>query len=268
MLSRAPLLLALSVVSLAAAGGAANGGCSRFDAEDGAGAPDAGDEVSSLCAGGCPVAAWSFDEIDGPLLKDSSGHGNDGLLGTARRVPGQVNGALAFESSATTVQASALDTPSLDVQGTRLSVTFWAWLPPAASGANDQVLFAKPWIDGKKGDPLFYQFGVEWNPADSRTLDFILGDLAAGKAQVASVLAPDSTWLHVAFVYDGTLVLAFLDGAPAGTTPMTTVITARGTALRFGADALLEQRFGGKLDEVRIYDRALSPAEVRSLARR
>jgi hypothetical protein len=70
----------------------------------------------------------------------------------------------------------------------------------------------------------------------------------------------------VAFVYDGARVLGYLDGARVIATGVTTKILKRGTALRFGADAVLGQPFGGKLDEVRIYDRILSPTEVTRIA--
>jgi hypothetical protein len=161
------------------------------------------------------------------------------------------------------LKASVPSSPSLDVSGTNLSITFWVWLEPP-DGGGDEVLFEKPWTEGKMDRP-YYQYGVEWN-AGRRALDLFLGE-GVDDPVPASVSPPTGRWTHVAFVYDGARVLGYVDGATVTATALTTKITKRGTALRFGADATLSQAFGGKLDEVRIYDRVLSPAEVTRIAR-
>ena len=45
------------------------------------------------------VGHWSFDELDGVGLADSSGRGAEGLLESARRIPGRVGGAIQFDGA-------------------------------------------------------------------------------------------------------------------------------------------------------------------------
>lgn len=64
----------------------------------------------------------------------------------------------------------------------------------------------------------------------------------------------------------GKTIDGYVDGVPAGSTPAPGSVTKRGTALRFGADGVGNGDFIGKLDEVRVYDRPLSAAEIATLA--
>jgi hypothetical protein len=114
--------------------------------------------------------------------------------------------------------------------------------------------------------PPYYQFGVEWSAANAKTIDFIVGDAATMDYRKASVAILDSRWVHVAFVFDGKVTTPYVDGAPAAPQETPTTLTARGTALRFGVDGAGAQSFGGKLDDVRVYARALSPAAIARMA--
>lgn len=53
-------------------------------------------------------------------------------------------------------------------------------------------------------------------------------------------------------------------GGLVGTQPLAAIIQARGNALHVGADATPAQFYRGLLDEVRIYNRALTSSEVQT----
>lgn len=74
-------------------------------------------------------------------------------------------------------------------------------------------------------------------------------------------------WNHLAFSYDGTNLQLYVNGAPVGTTRVGRVRHPGTHPLVFGRrpDGSGDgYPFRGILDEVRLYDRALSPAEVRA----
>ena len=70
------------------------------------------------------------------------------------------------------------------------------------------------------------------------------------------------TWTHVAFTFDGTTVKGYLDGNLTLQASVSAAIQARGTALRIGADGALQQGYRGLLDDLRIYNRALTSLEI------
>ena len=75
---------------------------------------------------------------------------------------------------------------------------------------------------------------------------------------------PLGQWSHVAIVFDGTQASFYVNGALVSTRPVSASITARGNGLRIGADANTQQFFKGAIDDLRIYRRALTAAEIQA----
>ena len=74
-------------------------------------------------------------------------------------------------------------------------------------------------------------------------------------------------WHHIASTYDGQMIRQYLDGLPVDSVGFLYTIVADTRPLWIGADSPgLFEVFNGKLDDVRIYGRALSGAEVAELA--
>jgi Concanavalin A-like lectin/glucanases superfamily len=75
-----------------------------------------------------------------------------------------------------------------------------------------------------------------------------------------------NTWQHVVVTYDGAHVQYYINGSPFGSPLTETAIPlANAIPLRIGNRANGDRTFDGLLDDVRIYDRALSSAEVQQL---
>jgi hypothetical protein len=72
---------------------------------------------------------------------------------------------------------------------------------------------------------------------------------------------PPEAWSHVAFTDDGARLRVYLDGELVGTNPAIPLTTAKGP-LTIGCLAEYGNYFKGRLDEVRIYNRALDEAEI------
>jgi hypothetical protein len=62
--------------------------------------------------------------------------------------------------------------------------------------------------------------------------------------------------------YDGTVIRRYVNGRLAGTRAATGAIAGGSYPLRFGGNAVWKQWFKGRLDEVRVYDSALTPAQI------
>jgi hypothetical protein len=75
---------------------------------------------------------------------------------------------------------------------------------------------------------------------------------------------PLNQWSHLAIVFSGTQVQFYVNGVLVSTKTMSATLTARGNQLRLGADNNTQQFFKGLVDDVRVYNRTLTAAEVQS----
>jgi len=74
---------------------------------------------------------------------------------------------------------------------------------------------------------------------------------------------PINTWSHIATTYDGANQRFYVNGILVGTTPGAGSITVSNGALRIGGNnSSTGEFFQGFIDEVRIYNRALSAADI------
>jgi hypothetical protein len=81
-------------------------------------------------------------------------------------------------------------------------------------------------------------------------------------------LLPLSSWSHLAGTYDGTNIRLYVNGVLVRTTLMTAGMPGTVGPLRIGGNEVSlpfgGQFFKGLIDEIRIYNRALSQAEIQS----
>ena len=73
-------------------------------------------------------------------------------------------------------------------------------------------------------------------------------------------------WHHLAMTYDGSILTVYVDGAAKASKKIDKERTTGGTSLDIGRRQDGHSVFSGKIDEVRIYDRALSAAEIKETA--
>lgn len=91
----------------------------------------------------------------------------------------------------------------------------------------------------------------------------------AGVGLAAAPLPPINAWSHVVGTYDGIAVRIYINGVEAGSTPATQQMPVTFDSLVIGSKTIgapAVDRFSGRIDEVRIYGRALSAVEVAQLA--
>lgn len=215
--------------------------------------------VSAQTCGGL-VGHWSFEDSSN-TVEDSSGLGNHGTaFGSPLRVTGVSGQGLALDGINDFVEIA--DSPSLNPQSA-LSISAW-WFSTSFSGSGSD-----PIVD--KGAschcvPYYqYQLGVSGDlyPHPS-SFSFIAaaGGLPAGAGSPLRFHTA-GRWYHIVGTYDGSETRMYVDGVLIDSHPATGLVTAYGKPVRFGRFNNLGQFYlPGVIDEIRIYDRALSPAEA------
>jgi uncharacterized repeat protein (TIGR01451 family) len=75
-----------------------------------------------------------------------------------------------------------------------------------------------------------------------------------------------STWMHVAATFNGSTMRLYINGVEEDSTTGPGAIAANALNVGIGGQANGSRRFRGDMDDVRVYNRALTPAEVSALA--
>jgi hypothetical protein len=160
------------------------------------------------------------------------------------------------------------DAASLDLT---TGMTIEAWVnPTAASGWTTVVMKER----GNAGEGLlaYALYGRDGAPRSGGTVG-PAGYLRANPVATTTdrgargtTAIPLNTWTHLATTYDGTNLRVYVNGVLAGTTAGSGSINVANGALRIGGNnsAPLGQGefYKGLIDEVRIYNRALTAAEI------
>ena len=122
----------------------------------------------------------------------------------------------------------------------------------SAAGAENLVI-----------NSTYYQYGLELQ-SSGRMPVFLIGTSGGVQAASMGTALAVNQWSHLAIVFNGSTVQFYVNGAPVVTRNLAFAITARGNPLRIGADAGASQFYKGMLDDVRLYSRALTQAEIQS----
>jgi hypothetical protein len=75
---------------------------------------------------------------------------------------------------------------------------------------------------------------------------------------------PLNTWTHLAATYDGTALRLYENGTQVATVAQTGAITTSTGALRIGGNNIWSEWFAGQIDDVRIYDHALTASDIQA----
>ena len=97
------------------------------------------------------------------------------------------------------------------------------------------------------------------------------GDLAMGgggfnggnyRETSGGAVLPLNTWTHLATTYDGANIRVYRNGALVATLASTGPFDQSNSPLRLGGNSTWSEWWQGRIDEVRVYNRALSAAEI------
>lgn len=213
-------------------------------------------------AGGL-VAYYPLDEGTGTTTADASGNGRNGTFegGLAWVTPGLLGNSAINVNGGPGARVSIGAWDPIGPGGMTLSI----WTRWLGQHGRSQGLICKR--DGwGSSDVLRFMFEIFPNAA------LRLGQYGTDVYSPADTMTPYiGRWAHVAVTFDGTTARFYLNGSEIASGPFTPG-TMTGASVTIGntqssiAWADSPESFNGDLDEARIYNRALSPAEVAYLA--
>jgi len=201
------------------------------------------------------IGWWKLDESEGSIAVDSSGNGNNGTLQgdpTWRPSNGKIGGALEFDGEDDYVEIEKES--SFDISG---QITLSAWVKTDDAGNSEN----NPYVT--KGD-----HGYAIKHYEDNSIEFFIydGDWYAVRHPVDSSF--NGLWHHLAGAYDGTQLKLYVDGLQQGTTDHTGSIGTSDFAVDIGRNSEHTDRFyKGLIDDVRIYNYALTEDEIVSLSK-
>jgi hypothetical protein len=200
-------------------------------------------------SGSKPIAYWRMSDLAGPQALDSTSNRNHTMYedGVAFYLPGpdsprfsgsRLNRAAHFAGGRMT--ASVPHLPS----SYTAELWFWNGLPVDARGITG-YLFSRGNTDG-----------LAIGGADGSSGKLIMGSLAG------STTLGVKAWNHIAIVRNGPKIMVYLNGNRVPEISGEMPAANAGAALFIGGRHDRSATFEGKIDEVAIYDRALSPGEI------
>ena len=200
------------------------------------------------------VGAYNFDEGSGTTVTDLSGNGNTGTIsGASWTSQGKFGNALNFDGISNWVTVNASN--SLDLT---TGMTLEAWVYPTVPPLTWTSVLIKeqPEINN-----------LVWGLFASSPFNLPLFDVFT--VSVHELYGPSpvplNSWTHLAATYDtATGQTLYVNGFPVANTSTTgSMITSIGP-IRIGGNSIFGEYFGGTIDDVRIYNRALSQTEIQT----
>ena len=196
------------------------------------------------------VAHWALDEIEGDIASDSANDNDGTVYGDPAWQPegGMVDGALQLDGIDDYVNTPLVLNPA----DGPFSVFVWI-----KGGAPGQVILSQ-------------ESGVNWLAADAvdgalktdlRTPEEnIRSPIPPGPPLISPTVVTDGDWHRVGFVRDGSHRILYVDDIEVACDTATNLESASG-GLYIGAGSDLEPGafWSGLIDDVRIYNRALTP---------
>lgn len=198
------------------------------------------------------VAHWRLDEGGGDTAYDSAGDNDGTLVNGPSWASGQINGGLSFDGLNDYVDCG--NDGSLDITD---SITVAAWVKRPNFQTHGTIAGKTNGNSVTAGYGLFsYKEGLEFN--------FYSGGWRRTKPRFT---ISANEWHYVVGTFDGNTAYLYVDGErKTSVAHVGTIAPAAGHPFNIGFwRSALPTYFKGKIDDVRIYDRALSAEEVQQL---
>jgi len=202
------------------------------------------------------IGYWKFDESSGTTAADSVGGDNDGtLIGDQLEwVAGRAGGALSYGG----LTDARVEFPTTGMSAMAGTVAMWGYLTDPQPETNGRYFF------GHTTQPQWtnrIQIYMQEGTTPSRLLDIGLGDSHTRDTDIMEL--PMEEWLHVALTWESGRYVVYVNGEEVSSGAYTGLSAIHPTA-DIGNDGSSGpyEGFGGLLDEVRLYNRALGAGEI------
>lgn len=221
------------------------------------------DTITAICEGkiisrplyqdlaGC----WDLNESTGIGIKDISGNSNDGLIYGANWTGGKYGSALQFDG--VDDYAEVPHSSSLNISG---SITLEAWVLTNKLTGSQRILRKAI------GVPVS---GYGLRIISGGAVQFILWNPGGGYEYLSSTMnLSTGTWYHIVGTYDGKTQRIYINGEEKGKRESVFAMNTNTYPVTIGSDSSKINPFYGIIDEIRIYNRALTQQEVKAIYQR
>jgi hypothetical protein len=202
------------------------------------------------------IAAYNFNEGSGTTITDRAGLGHTGTIsGATWSTAGKNGGALSFDGVNDMVTVN--DANDLDFT---TAMTLEAWVFPTASGSGSwRTVLIKERANGEV-------YNLYSNADTDVPTVYVVRSAQPGSALDArgTSAVPLNAWTHLAVTYDNTTLRLFVNGVQVGTAAVAGPLLTSTGALRIGGNSIWGEFFQGRIDDIRLYGRALSAAEIQA----
>ena len=218
---------------------------------------------------------WHLDSIAGGTTPDTSGHGDNGTVGGTPTAVADARFGQGVHFPAKTSYISALNTTTLQPR----NVSVLAWVRSSSTPGNVEAIVAQGAQSGCSfASYALYTGGSADNTPSTRGVRFYV--YAPGNAANTTPRTPpaplsiwDGHWHAILGTFDGSAVRLYVDGQEVGAPVTLNTPGPIGYNLDLtkdfwignfagGAQCIEQTQFAGDIDEVRVWDRALTDAEA------
>jgi hypothetical protein len=209
------------------------------------------------------IAYWPFEEGQGTTTADITGNGNDGTFnGDVEWVPGYIGSAVSFDTAGERVVVGPID-PS----GETNAMTLAAWILWEGQGHSIE----HQGIIGKRLGWTTDGATIKWFWETTPNGDLVFrADYSGGGTGLwwgNGILAPYANeWTHVALAWEDGAALQYINGEEVSSGNIDFRDSANETPVTIGCvDSTNTETFVGSIDEVRMFDHALSVDEIQNV---
>jgi hypothetical protein len=205
------------------------------------------------------VGYWNFDEGSGVAAIDRSGNGNNGTIVNAtftEDTPVQISSLFALDFNNTSgVAYSYVTIPTDPVLEPNSSLTLSVWVKTDSTEDRIRVIISKAY--GSFGDEsyMLYYDGIDY-------VRFALSSIGS----IAMAQPTINEWHYIVATYNGSVMRMYLDGVEQVNGTVTGSLGYTDNPVLIGADistgVIPDKGWDGEIDDVLIYDRALSFPEI------
>lgn len=210
---------------------------------------------TSVGNAGSLVGYWSFDDIQGTVVPDQSGTGNDGTInGAPLLIDGPFGKALQLDGISDYIDCGNAE--SLNITD---KLTVSAWVKTVDAGDP---------IGGEMGGQNHYVSKNDSYGIKHRTNLLIFWIYNGGwyATRISIDNSFNGEWHHVVGTYNGSVLKTYVDGSLEGEASHEGTIDLNDDNVNIGKNpAQNDQNFDGAIDEVMIYARDLSESHVQDL---
>jgi len=214
------------------------------------------------------VAYFKLDEASGTFAADASGNGNDGTLIGANLewVPGYDGGSVLWSPPLAARSDERLEFPTTGMSVATGTVCVWGYLSDPQPASDGRYFFGHTAQPQWNSRIQLYMQQVPSGTQPTRFLHIGLGGSHTARQNIKEL--PMKEWLHVALTWNNGAAAVYVNGVKEADFTYSGMTSLHPIA-NFGNDASSGpyEAFGGMLDEARVYNRAITAAEVTEIVK-